>query len=231
MRFKYYLRGCGLGILLAAVILTVAFCRNNSGRMSDEDVMQRASELGMIMPDDLGDNSPVNGTEHLNPTEAGTDAALDPSGQSADPSGTASVASNSENDSEKNNSEKNNSEDGTGKGNSEKNNSEDNAGKGNSEKDNSEKNNSEKNNSEKDNSEKNDSEDEPQKIKVVIKRGEFCREIAEDLYEKGLIPDAEEFRKFMQDNGYDNMILVGEYELTVGMDYQKIAEIITTKPQ
>lgn len=50
MKFKYYLRGCGFGILFAAIVLMIAFHTQNK-RMDDTAVMERASELGMIMPE------------------------------------------------------------------------------------------------------------------------------------------------------------------------------------
>ena len=68
-------------------------------------------------------------------------------------------------------------------------------------------------------------------VTIIVKKGEVCREIAEDLYEHGLVQDAEEFRKYMQESGYDNLIQVGEFELTYGMEYGQIAEILTTKQE
>ena len=50
MKFKYYLRGCGLGILVASIVLMVSFHSQNK-TMDDTAVMERASELGMIRPE------------------------------------------------------------------------------------------------------------------------------------------------------------------------------------
>ena len=50
MKFKYYLRGCGLGILVASIVLMVSFHSQNK-TMDDTAVVERASELGMIMPE------------------------------------------------------------------------------------------------------------------------------------------------------------------------------------
>ena len=44
VRFKYYLRGCGLGILVASLVFIVSL-HAHGGAMSDEKAMQRASEL------------------------------------------------------------------------------------------------------------------------------------------------------------------------------------------
>lgn len=45
MKLRYYLRGIGLGIIVAAAICICASVRN--GKMSDEQVKIRAAELGM----------------------------------------------------------------------------------------------------------------------------------------------------------------------------------------
>lgn len=49
MKFKYYLRGVGLGILLTTILLTAAF-HIHGNRISDEEIIEKAQGLGMIMP-------------------------------------------------------------------------------------------------------------------------------------------------------------------------------------
>lgn len=51
MKLKYYLRGLGIGIFVTALIMTIA----SSGKktMTDEEIMQRAAELGMVTPKTL----------------------------------------------------------------------------------------------------------------------------------------------------------------------------------
>lgn len=46
MKLKYYLRGLGIGIVVTAIIMTVAL--GNKQPMTDEEVVERAKELGMI---------------------------------------------------------------------------------------------------------------------------------------------------------------------------------------
>ncbi len=203
MRFKYYLRGCGLGIILTAVILSVGFRQSREGAVSDEEIMLRASELGMVTPTDDRDLS--DGTQQ--PTEPGENLPDQTVGKSAE---------NQPDDTEK---------DGDGKdedGKEEKDSARKNSGKENSEKEDGEPKDSEKEDSEKEDSEA----DEPKTVTVVVRRGEVCRELAQDLYELGLVEDAEEFRYFMQRKGYDNMIRVGEFELTIGMDHEEIARVL-----
>lgn len=52
MRFKYYLRGCGLGILFTSIVLTVAFHTRGVKEISDEEVIRRAEALGMVMDEE-----------------------------------------------------------------------------------------------------------------------------------------------------------------------------------
>lgn len=47
MRFKYYLRGAGIGVIVATLILSVAFLFHDN--ISDEEVIRRAMKLGMVM--------------------------------------------------------------------------------------------------------------------------------------------------------------------------------------
>ena len=53
MRMKYYLRGMGIGIMGSVLIFMVAliFYKPN---LSDNEVIKRAEELGMVMADDQG---------------------------------------------------------------------------------------------------------------------------------------------------------------------------------
>ncbi|MBR1441409.1 MAG: hypothetical protein IJ589_09335, partial [Lachnospiraceae bacterium] len=50
MKLKYYLRGLGIGILVAAAILTISR-RSGNGGLTNEEVIARAQDLGMVMQD------------------------------------------------------------------------------------------------------------------------------------------------------------------------------------
>lgn len=47
MRLKYYLRGLGIGIIVSVFLL--AFVQNDNSPMTDQEVISRAEELGMVM--------------------------------------------------------------------------------------------------------------------------------------------------------------------------------------
>lgn len=193
MKFKYYLRGCGLGILVASIVLMVSFHSQNK-TMDDTAVMERASELGMIMPE----------TEIVS-TEA--DSQLPESGtQSTDT------------DFSSNKNQKQNTKDSQNKtdGSSQKEEkdtqmaSDDKTGSG--------------NNKDTESKKKEDKKEESEKITVEIKKGEVCRQLAEELEQIGLVEDAETFRKYMQQLGYDDRIKVGTYTLKRGMTEKEIAD-------
>ena len=73
MNLKYYLRGLGLGILVTALILSVA--GRNRRTMTDAEVKERAKELGMIENTVLLEKPEE--TESASETTANTESALE----------------------------------------------------------------------------------------------------------------------------------------------------------
>lgn len=72
MKQKYYLRGIGVGILFATIILFTAYSISGQGKMTDEEVIARAEELGMIKSGSVLDNltRPVSTEESSDTSEA-----------------------------------------------------------------------------------------------------------------------------------------------------------------
>ena len=189
MRFKYYLRGCGMGILVATLLLMVA-AGTKKQDMRDEDVIARAKELGMVFSED-GENPQGNSPETK---DSQTEDSETENSQTTDSQTEDSGTDNSQTtDSQTEDSQKEDSQI--------------------------------KDSQIKDSQTEDSGEEGP--IRISVKQGEVCRELAEDLLEKGLITDAEEFRNFMKDYGYDDMLRVGEYEFEKGMTYLEIAKILT----
>lgn len=48
MKRKYFVRGLGVGIVFGALIMFAAYMTSGKNRMSDEDIIKRAQELGMV---------------------------------------------------------------------------------------------------------------------------------------------------------------------------------------
>lgn len=193
MKFKYYLRGCGLGILFAAIVLMIAFHTQNK-TMDDTAVMERASELGMIMPEtqntdteaDTQQGEPVSKTEPELTTEtSATSTQITDDGNTIPTDKQKNIKKNTD----KKESDKKESDKKTDA----------------------------------------DKAEESEDITVKIKSGEVCRQLAEELEDLGLVEDAESFRKYMQQCGYDDQIGVGTFHLKRGMTQEEIAKVFITK--
>lgn len=193
MKFKYYLRGCGLGILFAAIVLMIAFHTQNK-TMDDTAVMERASELGMIMPEtqntdteaDTQQGEPVSKTEPELTTEtSATSTQITDDGNTIPTDKQKNIKKNTD----KKESDKKESDKKTDA----------------------------------------DKAEESENITVKIKSGEVCRQLAEELEDLGLVEDAESFRKYMQQCGYDDQIGVGTFHLKRGMTQEEIAKVFITK--
>lgn len=198
MKFKYYLRGCGIGILCTAIILMISF-RSDKGQMTDSQVMERTSELGMIAP---GEKVPE--TENSQAAELTDTEKIVKKSETGKTKGTESVSETGEKNTEElevvpdfDTEEKNTD----------------------SKKDASKKD---------DKSSDSKKTQKEEKIVLEIKRGDVCRTISENLAAIGMVEDAEKFRKYMQKNGYDHQINVGSFELKKGMSYEEIAKTITS---
>lgn len=85
MKLKYYLRGLGVGIVITAIILTITSSPKTE-KLSDEEIIRRAEQLGMVMEEDTGllngseeegSNEPENSGQDTEPEDtptAGEDA-------------------------------------------------------------------------------------------------------------------------------------------------------------
>jgi hypothetical protein len=73
LRFKYYLRGLSLGIIITTIILTISV-RLQGGIMTDDRVIERAKELGMVIPGDDGASQSEQNTEIITPLESDTES-------------------------------------------------------------------------------------------------------------------------------------------------------------
>ena len=63
MKRKYFVRGLGVGILFGALIMFAAYMTSGKNKMSDEDVMKRAQELGMVKKSEYVLESDVSSEE------------------------------------------------------------------------------------------------------------------------------------------------------------------------
>lgn len=210
VRFKYYLRGCGLGILVASLVFIVSL-HAHGGAMSDEKAMQRASELGMIMPDDTQTQEaetqttelPVKET-NLPDTQRTTQAVTQkvPQNDTQNRRSVILLRNRMTHQKSRRKRRKKRKKHRTLK---------------------------RKKKRRKKRRRPRRKKQKKEKVSITIKGGEVCREIAQDLQEKGLVKDAEDFRKYMQDHNYARYIRVGTFTLEKGMNYSEIAKVLTKK--
>lgn len=66
-------------------------------------------------------------------------------------------------------------------------------------------------------------------VTLVISRGESSVTVSKNLQELGLVEDYKAFDRFLCDNGYDHSISTGTYEIPVDATQEEIAKIISKK--
>ena len=199
MKLKYYLRGLGIGILITTVILSLAGVGRKN--MTDEEVVKRAKELGMVESTLLSDLPDQTKAEEVRPTE--TETSLQPE------------TSEQENSAEPETSEPETLEPEVSPEPEESASTPEtpvapeetpvSPGDGNP--------------------------DTPagETVTLVIGRGESSTTVSKNLKKAGIVEDAAAFDRFLCNNGYDKKIITGTYEIPYGASEEEIAKIITRK--
>jgi len=237
MNHKSYLKGLGIGIIVTALVLIVSGKFNN--KVSDEYVIQRAKELGMVEsttltpPLALADTNKSN--DQNNETVSDTNNTVDKTVSDTKTNNTNNEAvsdTNKSNDQtvsdpndtdDKTESDTNKSNDKTE---SDTNDSDDQTV---SDKITDNTNDETKNGSGKDTdtSEKNTTENGGKvTVMIEIKSGESSESVSDSVAAAGLSQDATEFNKFLCDNGYDKRLRVGIYDIPIDSDYETVSKYL-----
>lgn len=64
-------------------------------------------------------------------------------------------------------------------------------------------------------------------VSFKVTAGESSYKVAENLYRAGLIDNPSDFNTYLEQNGYDNTIHVGTYNIPEGSTYEQIANTIS----
>lgn len=246
MRFKYYLRGAGIGVIAATLILSVAFLFHDN--ISDEEVIRRAMKLGMVMQENTSGtlaDPPQSGASSVD-LETGTDpdplAEQDGADPSADPNTAPSPDQPSEPDAGADTGQSDSPADGNAGGDTSQ--PSDNNANGDtsqppepkadentdpptdSKADDASKDKSKDKSKDqkKDQSSDTKAEDE---VEIVIASGDVSRMVSAKVFEAGLVDDADEFNSYLGSHDYDNMLQPGTYKIKKGSSFQQIAKILT----
>ncbi len=66
-----------------------------------------------------------------------------------------------------------------------------------------------------------------EKVNFSVKQGESSNIVSANLYKAGLVKNPTEFNKYLETNGYDQFIKVGDYSIKEGSSDKEIAKTIT----
>ena len=195
MRFKYYLRGLGLGIIFTVLVLSLSG-RLKTGEDSKGLDLDNANESQIDLENTTENNPYGYGKETVTETFYPAEDKLKDSEQSE--------GSEKTDESEKKDDESE-GEAGT-----------DNDGLSGDKKD-----------SQSEQDKKSESDDtKKDTVKLVVKKGQYCWSVSEELEKLGVIDDAKEFRKFMDKKGFVNSIKSGTYHIPKKATFEEIAKIL-----
>lgn len=233
MRFKYYLRGAGIGVIAATLILSIAFLFHDN--ISDEEVIRRAMKLGMVMqenaPGTLADPTLQDNAQADQQTVTDEDPLTEPDQTGSDPDQNGSDQSSpDQTDSDPDDP----NPAGSGEDTSDQNPSDQTSdGAGSSSSDNDNDSSDSKPDEKKDKppkkeaDEKKDTAESSDEVEIVIESGDVSRMVSAKVFEAGLVEDADEFNSYLGSHDYDNMLQPGSYKIKKGSSFRQIAQILT----
>ena len=196
MKLKYYLRGLGIGIVVTAIIMTVAL--GNKQPMTDEEVIARAKELGMIentLLKDVGTTDKVS--DEQTPDEQTRDEQTPDEQISNEQISDEQISEPSE--------EKEDIEKTDNNGNTEETEITDNNG----------------------DTEETPNTEQKDVVSITVVGGDSSWTVAKRMEEAGLVDSAKDFDAHLCRYGYDKKISVGTYDIPKNATHEEMAKIIT----
>ena len=225
MKFKYYLRGIGIGIIFASIIFLIAYRENVPAKMSNEEIVERAKQLGMVEA-----NDPINKLIDKKSDNKSDENASEEK-ESAEKASTEEIKTEAEN-TEATTEEQTTEATTTEKQTTEEQTTETKTTEAKTtEAKTTEAKTTEARTSEQQAAEKQTTEEKNTKksktIEITIARGSSSYPVCLKLKELGLIDDAAKYDDYLIEHGYANRISVGTHKLKMGMSYHDIAELIS----
>lgn len=206
MKLKYYLRGLGIGMIVTALILGISFSNRQdqtSQIMTDDQIRERAAELGMVDSSELtlaalqnSEKQPTEGTpEETTQTQEQNNIETEPettvpaeTQATVEPETTQEPEATAEPEPEKTAGPETTAE-----------------------------------------PEVTEAPQRTQTASITIQRGDDSGSASRRLYEAGLVENAKAFDNYLCNNGYSRSINPGTYEIAPGTSEEEIAKIITGK--
>ncbi len=225
MNLKYYLRGLGIGIVVTALIMSIA-AGGKKETLSDEEIRERARALGMtesgtLLEADLTgeeaskeneDASPIDGA--LSDTEADDKAAE------------AEKSPEQDESSEPEEGALDAADDASGQDEAAKPETEDIQEQNNFEEQNAVLDVPDEDSAPLESENGDDTASETEGVTIQVRQGDGSYNICKKLEEAGLISSATEFDTFLCERGYDKTIRVGTFQIPKDADPEQIARIL-----
>lgn len=223
MKLKTYLRGLGIGIIVTTIVMAIAL-GGRKETLSDEEIVIRAKQLGMVEGKEKGDGNeeiPEGGAEITESSDAGAAKTEGEQEQQENAESEAGNGGEPENNAETEAGKEAEPQSGTASG--------------------------EENGQEPDQTEAEAPEEEAdaagaenrsdasddggviagEMVSISIVNGEDSATVSKRLEELDLVVSAAQFDRFLCDNGYAKRISPGSYEIAIGSSEETIAKIIT----
>lgn len=230
MKLKYYLRGIGIGMIVTTVVLMIAFSVHKDQSLTDEEIMARAAELGMVMQETQPTGDKLSDTQSpLSDDENSDDEYSD------DKNSNDEKSDDGKSDEIKTSGTATNKTETTGTENSEV---KADGGEGlqslqtdavDEEKKESSSKTSDSNDSEKEEKKTQEEPEVVEQVEITIVGGEYSDAVCRKLKKAGVIENVDDFNKYLTKGGYDNLIQPGNYVIPLDADYKTIVKLITEK--
>ena len=203
MNLKYYLRGLGIGIVVSTLLVGIA-ANNRNETLSDEEIRQRASELGMVEASGiLADEIPSAEDDEQEKAEAAPTVAPTKAPEEKEAPTAAPTKEPEEKEAPTAAPTKKPEEKETPSPTPVKE--------------------TEEKKSEVSASEMTGT------VTITVKSGDGSYSVCKKLEEAGVIESAAAYDNYLYQNGYDKRIIAAVYEIPVDADEEQIARIITGK--
>lgn len=216
MKLKFYLRGIGLGIIVAVALCISAGMKND--QISDEEIIKRAEALGMVPSSETLNESVDEAIRDGLETEEMTEN--DASGDAAAVKVNEDIPATEPDETEVNPNEADNSNfdetppaagsDGTATPKVTPTLTKEVTPAPTKEPD----------------KDTNDTENDTEYITVVVERGSGSDTVARKIEAAGLVANASEFDRYLCNNGYDKRISAGNHKIPINAREEEIAKIL-----
>ena len=229
-KFRFYIRGLGIGVLITALILIISH-NLSSGHMTDEEVRARAAELGMVDGSNytLAQNEDPAKTEN---EEGDKETDDKENGKGTDETQQDTELSEEEKKAQEEAGKKKAEEEAEQKRLEEEKKAQEEAEKKKAEEE-AEKKRIEEEKKAQEEAEKKKAEEEAEKpdvptgaVSFTVSSGQGSETISSNLYRAGLVDDAKAFDLYLENNGYSRKLRTGTYTISPGLSYSELAQIL-----